>query len=326
MIENVSRIRENHLVTATLLQIEPKLRIDMVNNELVDLLVELPVDGAKFNVVTWPSRDLTSSGFTDYMSAVRNHLEAIDGSPLMIAWFDEQQGLFLDSLVEWKFGEPFFNNSPNLKPFNQNNKSLLFDCIRRQDSVIRVLKNGNVKVIKKIILSEDRNNTKCDAQMIYLRDFTPEYKMAPKPVQSYQEQFNRNLNGQPQDEYPHDLLDDSILTAIRVVYPNADVINSLLVTNSEYRALLRYNNYQKDYAEFRFLPDISQVPTELYPLIGNLEGAKFVIDIFMLIRPNKNAFANEGFELKFPLQGWFGTLSVIVRELNTMHKVSEIIK
>lgn len=326
MIKNVSRIRENHLVTASLLQIEPELRIDMVNNELVDLLVELPGDGASFYIVTWPSRDLSASDFVDYIVTLKNHIEAISGRPLMIAWFDEQQGLFQDTLVEWMFGEYKFNPTPQPKLLDFNSKCGFFDYIRKQDSVIRLLKDGNLKVIKKIILSEDRNNIRCNAQMVYLRDFTPEYKMNPKPVQSYQERFDRNLNGQPQDEYPHDLLDDSILKAIRTVYPNADVVNSLLVTNTEYRALLRYKNLQKDYAEFRFFPDVSQIPAELYPQIGNIEGARFALDIYMHVRPNKNAFANEGFELRFPLQGWFDTLSQIVKELNTMHRVSEIIK
>ena len=63
-----------------------------------------------------------------------------------------------------------------------------------------------------------------------------------------------------------------------------------------------------------------------YPQLGNLEGARFTFDIFMLLRPDKNAFANEGFELRFPLQGWFNTLSQLIKELNTMHKVGELLK
>lgn len=326
MIKNVSKIRENHLVTASLLHIEPELRIDMMNNELVDLLVELPVDGAKFNIVTWPSRDLSTHDFSDYIATLRSNIKAIGGSPLIIAWFDEQQGLFLDTLVEWMFGEYRFNSNPQPKLLDFNNKGELFDYIRKQDSVIRVLKDGNRRVIKRIKFSEDRNKIKCNAEMVYLRDFTSDYKMNPKPVLSNKDRFYRNLNGQPQEEYPHDFLDDSILNAIRTVYPNAELVNSLLVTNIEYRALLRYKKYQKDYAEFRFLPDISPIPTELYPQLGNLEGARFAFDIFMLLRPDTNAFANEGFELRFPLQGWFDRLSQIVKELNTMHRVSEIIK
>ena len=65
-------------------------------------------------------------------------------------------------------------------------------------------------VVKTIRLNEDRRGIKCNAEMVYLRDFTPDYKMNPKPVESYLERFQRNLNGQPQDEYPHDLLDDKI--------------------------------------------------------------------------------------------------------------------
>ena len=231
----------------------------------------------------------------------------------------------VSSVANWEFSEPSIIQNPQFSMLSKDNLEDLFVAVRRQDHQIKILRDNYRMVVKTIRLNEDRRGIKCNAEMVYLRDFTLDYKMNPKPVESYLERFQRNLNGQPQDEYPHDLLDDKILEAIKVVYPHADVYNSLLVTSTEYRSLLRYRNYQKDYAEFRFLPDISQIPTELYPQLGNLEGARFTFDIFMFLRPDRNAFANEGFELRFPLQGWFDTLSLLVKELNTMHKVSEII-
>ena len=39
----------------------------------------------------------------------------------------------------------------------------------------------------------------------------------------------------------------------------------------------------------------------------------------------KLAFANEGFELRFPLDGWFETMSKIVKSINTMHRVTDVL-
>lgn len=325
MIENVSKERENHLVTASLLQIEPSLRIEMVRNGLFDLLVELPIDGAKFCVVTWPSRTLNTQDFSEYLASVKGNIDIIDGKPLVIAWFDEQKGLIIDTLVEWFYGECKVKRNPQPWHFSEDNKNIFFDCIRKQDSTVRILQNGEIKIVKKIILNEDRNKIRCTAELVYLRDCTPIYKMNPKPVQSYQERFYKNVNGHPQDEYPYDFLDDSILKAVKTVYPNAKLFNELLTTNSDYRALLRYRNYQREYADFSFLPDISNIPTELYPYLGKIEGARIRIEIFMRLRSNRNAFANEGFDLKFPMLDWFDTLSQIMSRLNTIHRVGDMI-
>ena len=326
MKEDIKKIREIQLVAATLRQLEPELKLTQANSAVVDLFVELPIDDARFAIFAWPSNMIDEEEYNSYKAALINELQDLNGCPLYFAHYDEEKGLFVGSVANWDFSEPLIIQNPQFSLLTNDNLTDLFVNVRRQDHQIKILRDKYRMVVKTIRLNEDRRGIKCNAEMVYLRDFTPDYKMNPKPVESYLERFQRNLNGQPQDEYPHDLLDDKILESVKTIYPLADVHNSLLVTSTEYRSLLRFRNYQRDYAEFRFLPDISQIPVELYPQLGNLEGARFTFDIFMLLRPDKNAFANEGFELRFPLQGWFNTLSQLIKELNTMHKVGELLK
>lgn len=276
--------------------------------------------------IAWLSNNIEEEEYNSFKGALAGKMQELQGCPLYFAHYDEGAGLLITPIVSWDFSDSSIMQNPQFSLLTQEQLAALFDVVLRQDHQIKILRENHRMVVKTIRLNEDRRGIKCNAEMFYLRDFTLDYKMNPKPIQNYLERFQRNLNGQSQDEYPHDLLDDKILEAIRMIYPHADVHNSLLVTNTDYRGLLRYRNYQRDYAEFRFLPDISEIPTVLYPKIGSLEGARFSFDIFMLLRPDKNAFANEGFELRFPLQGWFDTLTLLVRELNTMHKVSDLIK
>lgn len=326
MKEEIKKIREIQLVAAALLQLEPEMKISQANSGVVDMFVDLPIDDARFAVMAWPLDSMESDAYSRYKADLINNMGDLNGCPLFIAHYNEEQGLMISTLVSWNFENYTINQSPVFRLLTHKDLISFFDVIRRQDHQIKILRDNSRMVIKSISLNEDRRGLKCKAEMIYLREFTPQYKMNTKPVTDWRERFDRNLNGQPQDEYPHDLLDDKILESVRLVYPDADVYNSLLVTSTEYRSLLRYRNYQTDYAEFRFFPDLSFYPVEKYPYLGRIEGAKFTVDIFMLLRPDKNAFANEGFEYRFPLEGWFGTLSQLVQELNTMHSVKELIK
>lgn len=325
MNENIKKIREIQLVAAALQQLEPELIVKQADSEIVDLFVELPVDNARFAIVTLPSRSFDSDEYNHLLIAIDEHINQLQGCPLYIAFYDEVQGLMIGSFVNWDFSESRIVKQPQLYLLTKDNIDRLFNAIRSQDHQIRLLRNNTMMVVKTIKLGIDRRGFKCNAEMAYLRDFTPWYKMNPKDVTDQRERMFRNWNGQPQDEYPHDFLDDNILEAVRQIYPDADVHNSLLITSTEYRMLLRYRNYQKDFAEFRFLPDISDIQIDMYPMLGKIEGAKFVIDILMPFRLDKNAFANEGFELRFPLDGWFETMSKIVKSINTMHRVTDVL-
>lgn len=324
MRTNIQKIRENQLVAAAFLELDQELKIDFAESEVVDLFVELPIDASRFAVVTWPDRDLESPTFSDYLKHLEDAIDCLEGLPLIVARYDEDAGLLIETLVSWDLDDRNLNHHPKFKPLTKENVDRFFDFVRRQDSQVRILKDCRM-VVKKFFLNTDRNGIHCNAQLVYLREFSSSYKMHPKPVENYAERFNRNLHGQPQNEYPHDFLDEAILKAIRQVYPDAGVVNSLLLTNTEYRSLLTYKNYQHDYAEFRFFPDMSEVPTEFFSRLGHIEGSRIQIDIFMQMRPDKKAFANEGFELRFPLDGWFETLNTLVNQMHTMHQVRDLV-
>lgn len=325
MSENIKRIREIQLVAAALQQLEPDISFRQADSNVVDFFAELPIDNATFAILAWPSRIIESKEYGSLLRALKTQYNQLDGNPLFIAYYDELKGLFVGSIVKWDYSERIIERKPDFFLLTKDNLARFYDVVREQDHQIRLLRDGYRMIVKTIILNEDRRGLKCNAKMVYLRDLTPQYKMIPKEVKDHLTQFKRDSIGQPQDEYPHDFLDDTILNAVRKVYPDADVNNSLLVANSEYRNLLIYRKYRKDVAVFSILPDLSNIPEDFYPLLGKIEGTSFALDIFMLIRPDKNAFANEVFELKYPVSGWFNSLSKLAQELNTMHRVISLI-
>ena len=57
-------------------------------------------------------------------------------------------------------------------------------------------------------------NNKNLGEIMYLRDFCPDYKMSSPTVRSEKAKWNLFINGIPQNEYPNDKLDDLILKKI----------------------------------------------------------------------------------------------------------------
>ena len=95
--------------------------------------------------------------------------------------------------------------------------------------------------------------------------------------------------------------------------------------STDYRTLLRYKNYQKDYAEVRVLPDISQIPVELLKYINNIEAFRIRFDIFMSYRHPNNAFNNEGFEIRYPFNNWANILTSLSEATKNFESVSKLI-
>ena len=101
MREYIDKIREINLVGAGLLQLDPDLKLKVAESSFVDLLVELPVDDARFAILTWPSRDFKSKDFGNVIAMVENNIQHIEGLPLYVASYDEEKGLMIDMLVKW---------------------------------------------------------------------------------------------------------------------------------------------------------------------------------------------------------------------------------
>ena len=72
-----------------------------------------------------------------------------------------------------------------------------------------------------------------DGKLIYLRKFTPEYKMQTPPAQNEQERVNRLFEGTPESEYPADMLDDLLYSRIKELYPLATMQSQLLLFHTD---------------------------------------------------------------------------------------------
>ena len=149
---------------------------------------------------------------------------------------------------------------------NESNRDLLVDEIKSADS-------NNYKIVKTISIKRCDNS----AQLIYLRDYSFTYKKNTQDNMSDVERFNYYVNRIPEEDYPVDKLDEAIMNAVRLKFPEAKMRSKLLVFSSELSNLkIQYNRFSKK-AYFMVLPDLESCPMlpDKFPI------TRFETDVFI---------------------------------------------
>lgn len=326
---NIEKIRKIQLVAARLLELEPALKIKQAQSEILDFYVELPVDRTRFAVFIQPMGFFHSEDYERYRRDTMSEKgqRELMSLPNIAMWVDGDMNYWFSPILSWDFSEPVWNDDVQYIELSNQNFTELCSRIRRHNMNIELLNDDKRMVVKTIALTEDSYRNSCNAEIVYLRELSPQYRMTELSRDlSEKEQFKRKVEGYLQEEYPQDELDDSIWRAVRKAHPNASEPHSkLMLFTNEYRSLLRYRNYKRDTAQITILPDLSTIPQEVIPRLGRIEGFRFDLDIMILIRQPHHAYSNEGYTLHLPMNNWFATLLNYSQMLKTYHRLTEII-
>ena len=328
-MNEIKQIRIIQLAASLLLQKNDKLKIYQANSSLYDIIIETPGDKAICLARVVDDEFLASEGFGAYMNELHSQraVEEMDGNPLCLIKLNESD-LSLDfQIIAWDdWGAYEIENSINFHRLIGENVDYLINEIRKLNHTIKILDKSEVKVIKHIKLNADCYGHLIPAEIVYLRDFSSDYKM--KKIESETEEEDKEIRetGHFQRQYPIDILDTAIVTAIRNKYPDANVFNSLLITNSDYRKWAGiHKHYKHEEAEIRILPDFGQIPLEIIARMGRIEGLRFRLDIYIQPSPERHLYDNEGFELHLPMKNWIDTLNRYTEVLKTMHRVKDLV-
>lgn len=141
---------------------------------------------------------LEDVGFSEQLLEAVENMNIVDSCDNQ----DDFENVFLDS-------NDFFIFSSIIPQFNE-------DMLEQQIN-IETLSDDKIFLVKKINLE----NTHCSDVICYVRKLSETYKMHPR------ERKSPISIGCQEDEYPSDILDEVILSAIRKEYPNAVCCTSL---------------------------------------------------------------------------------------------------
>ena len=327
MKNELKRIRTLQIAAIALTKALPMIRLEQTNGLLFDILATIPSDGLRFgiNVVASSFSDTESyETYLDYLNTV-DYSERDNRLPIVIVSVNESsESAKIGIQIGWKFGRPVVFKKPAMMSLTKDNANKIMDAIKMMDETIRVLSAHGMKIIKTINISKSEPNRMTHhAKIVYMRDFTDEYKMKPKEVVDEREKFNRLLTGVPEDEYPNDLLDNSILSMVQQQFPDAQMKSSMMLFSSELRNIQRLSQNIRLGADMMIMPNLIDIPDIALQLFNGVELIHFVLDVFVEVPFSRAAFENISLQKTEPINGWMNTYNKYSNILSTLHSPTE---
>lgn len=166
----------------------------------------------------------------------------------------------------WEYNRCHLNVKRNMRYICPETLTWIETQIQARRMHINSLPEDYIGVIKTISL-----NTKdfVDAEIIYWRKLTDIYKMTPAQPKDDKDHFNRLLNGTPENEFPCDVLDTTILQQAQSVYPEAKVRSKLLLFDNDLLNIRQFKDKlsYKPTLNLYLYNDINFQPLQLVSLI-----------------------------------------------------------
>jgi len=322
MNQLIKEIRTYQLAALALMNNLPRCRVEEVSSPYYDFIVTIEESSLVFGVEVKNSGFLHTNHYQDYLES----LIEIDVSerqnriPILIAAVNEEdESVKIGFLLAWQFGRARLFKKPSMVELNKANADKIFDFIKSMDETIRILSMHGMKVVKKIRVEYQHNDGRLShGKVVYLRDFTEEYKMHQKEIVDEREQLERMIHGIPQDEYPDDELDGVIFNLILERFPKSTKISNLLLFSTELRDLQLLSKSNIRRMEYSITPDTKGATPMVMAMLNGVEKANFGVDIFIDAPWDVKVFESQFFKKEVAIDGWFNTYSSYKQMIATL--------
>jgi len=328
MNQQIKEIRTYQIAAIAILRQLRGCRIEQAQSQYFDLLVYFEDTSLVFGVEVKNSGFLRTNHFQDYL----RNLERIDISdsenriPVLLAAVNEEdESVKIGFLLAWQFGKAKIYRKPAMVELNSSNADKILDLVRSMDETIRLLSDHGMKVVKRIkVEHEEANGRLCHGDVVYLRDFTQEYRMHQKQVVDERERMERMIHGTPQNEYPDDELDNAIFEKIQERFPGSRKISDLMLFSTELRDLQLLSRSLYRSFTFSVEPefDMNNAPF-MAQLMNGVDTIRFNVDVFINMPLDVPAFENQFFEITKPLNGWMNTYKWFIDAVGTLSSPRE---
>lgn len=323
MINNSKDIRMLQIAAMILYRNVPNITLVQSNDNAYDILCSSTIDELRFGINVVSSSFSTSNTYEHYL----NYLDSIDYSDknyripiLLMAVNESTETAMIGIQVGWRFGRPIVFKKPTMRSVTQENADKIINSVKMMDNTIRMLSEHGMKIVKTIAVESIQHNGRAHhAKIVYLRDFTEQYKMKQKIVVDEREKFNRLFNGIPEDEYPNDFLDDSILEMVNQKFSGAKLTSSMMLFSSDLRDLQQLAQSIRMKAEMFVEPNLTNIPNAVLSMLDGVKFLHFNIDFFIDAPYCKATFENLSLHKTEPMEGWLRTYNKYDEALKTLH-------
>lgn len=316
-------------VASLLQQFVPNIDVTFSNSGLYDLTVEEHSENVRFGVEVVTQEIINDHSFDEYLGKLLNYQYSpfMEKLPILLMCLDPGlESLQWDLLLSWEEGKQQIHRERNLKGFTADSWTEVIGIVKEEDSIIRVLSDSKICIIKRLFVNAGYLGRKYNAYFCYLRRFTDDYKMKNEENLSEQERFNRILNGIPEESYPSDLLDEMIINAVNLLYPNVKTNSKVLLLNSELKELRREVRQQHRIFQVFVQPDVNTIPSHLMGIINGMPILNLPLQLFYTPLFEQDAFREASSTISLPFQEWEDTYSTLHRlRAETFMDINEVL-
>ena len=329
MKKEIKEMRSYQIAAIILLRYIDGIEISESQYPYYDLLVTDKTTGLKFGIEVKFSNFERTQEYQSYIQTLSD-IDLNDENnriPILIMAVNEtKETAKISFVMGWRFDKAYIYEKPSFIEVTKENSGKILDVIKSMDQTIRLLSNQGLKIKKTInITCRGRHGIPCQGLIVYLRDFTDQYKMHQKVIINERERFERLFSGIPEEEYPSDILDQAILEMVRQEFPNSSIKSELILFSSELHDLQVLSQSKRSLVEFRIVPDISDLPPQVNRLLGGISSVDFTLELFTVNHIDYMAFENKRFSLSKSFEGWLEIYNSYKEKLSTLHNPSEFL-
>lgn len=317
MNQQIKEIRTYQIAALAILRYWKDCEIELIQSSYYEFIVTFKESNMVVGIKVMNTGFLRTKHYQYYINTFSKYdvISQVNKMPiLLLSVNEEEEHVQIGIILGWQYGIPKLYFKPHMRELTQTNSDKILDEIKLMDDTIRLLSIHGMRVIKTIEITHANYNI---GKVVYLRNFTDEYKMKTKKVISEKERFNRNLIGVPESEYPEDFLDKIIFQMIQRQFPNSIKSSQLLLFSTDLRKLQLLSRKALKIIQCNIIIEASEISQNIL-LQEILKPLSFTLDVFINDYRKENVFKNLSLKNKVPLNELYNTQQEYSKALLTL--------
>lgn len=321
--------RTLQIVVSEIKKYNQNAQVESSANRYYDLLVTHPEKGVQFGIEIVRSNYSRTHGYSLYIDMLRQHAGDIAVPIILMSVNEASEEVRMGIVFSWFHQHPLITQNVSMRKSSIESWDLLLSMLSlssQVESPIQFLQMDKFFIKKNISLTAERvNGHSYYAELVYLRRFSPDYRMNTHERNTQQEIIDFLLHGYNSEEFPSDLLDEAIYQSVRERFDIQPVHNQLILMNTELRDLQRYQGYHRGLVHISITPRIGDAAEVTNRILGRFNA--FVLDVDLYAQTSEDMlFFNEwSFSYQEELDNWVTKVIDYRAALKRYKRLSEVI-
>lgn len=294
-----------------------------------DYLVVSPRKGLKYGLEIKRSEFERTKRYSEYLQQLYQHQNEIDVPILLVSVNESSEEVKLGIVFSWFHKRPSVTKDIVLLKSSQetwNQVLNLFAVLVHIEGPAQFLQFDNLYVKKTLSLSiENHDRRMIQAELIYMRKLSLEYRMNAKERKSLQEKLHFYMYGYDLEEYPSDSLDKAIFKAIQKDLNKTTINNKLIVLNTDLYDLQRYREYHRGQVQVIIAPYLDGMSDAAIRLLSGFTELYVIVELYANMSKDRDYFNNRDFTYYEKADGWVSKIIEYRNDMATFKKLSDII-